>query len=84
MVVEVQVAPDSVTVPLLQLAVAEPVKPLVWLVALVVVPWLKPLKLYVQLPEVSEPAAHGLVVEVQVAPDSVTVPLLQLAVAEPA
>ena len=57
---------------------------MVWFVAGVVVPWLKPLKLYVQLPEVSDPAVQGLVVEVQVAPDRVTVPLLQLAVAVPA
>ena len=43
LVVEVQVAPESVTEPLLQLAVAVPVKPVVVFVAVVVVPWLKPL-----------------------------------------
>lgn len=43
-VVEAQVAPESVTAPLLQLAVAVPVKPLVWFVAVVVAPWLTPLK----------------------------------------
>jgi len=37
----------------------------------------------VQLPAVREPAAHAFVAEVQLAPDSDTVPLLQVAVAEP-
>jgi len=37
----------------------------------------------VQLPEVCAPAEQGFVVEVQVVPDSDTVPLLQVAVAEP-
>ncbi len=36
-----------------------------------------------QLPAVCAPAAQAFVVEVQVAPDSDTVPLLQVAVAEP-
>ena len=36
-----------------------------------------------QLPKVCEPATHAFVAEVQLAPDSDTVPLVQAAVAEP-
>jgi hypothetical protein len=37
----------------------------------------------VQLPTVCEPAAQALVVDVQLVPDSDTLPLVQVAVAEP-
>jgi hypothetical protein len=37
----------------------------------------------VQLPAVCEPAAQAFVVEMQLAPDSATDPLVQVAVAEP-
>ena len=36
-----------------------------------------------QLPTDCEPAAHALVVELQLVPDSDTLPLVQVAVAEP-
>ena len=84
LVVEVQLAPDSDTLPLVQVAVAEPEKPEAVLVAAPVLLWVSAPKEYVQLPTVCEPAAQASVVEVQLAPDSDTVPLVQVAVAEPA
>jgi len=82
-VVEVQLAPDSATDPLVQVAVAEPEKPAVELVAVVVAVCVSAPYEYVQLPRVCVPAPQGFAGAVQVAPESVTAPLTHVAVADP-
>jgi hypothetical protein len=83
LVVETQFAPDKLTDPLVQVAVAVPENPEALFVTEAL--WLCVRAPYgkVQLPEVIDPAPQALVVKVHVAPDKLTDPLVQVAVAVP-